>query len=499
MLTTNNLEPKATLFRKTDLLIAGEWRAASGGDRFDVDDPATGSVIASVADGAVADALAAVHAASAAAAAWAATSPRNRSEILRKAFALMTSRLEEFAQLISLENGKSLADARGEVAYAAEFFRWFGEEAVRIVGDVSVAPSGANHILVQYQPIGVSVLITPWNFPAAMATRKIAPALAAGCTCILKPAPETPLTALLLAELLEEAGVPPGVLNVVTTSRASETVSAMMADIRVRKLSFTGSTQVGRLLIKQAADTVMSCSMELGGNAPFIVFDDTDLEMALDGAMLAKMRNGGQACTAANRFYVQDGIFEAFLEGFAERMRAVKVGPGGMESTQCGPLISAAALLRVGGLVEEAVSRGAKILVGGKTYDGDGFFYPPTVLVDVPADARIMNEEIFGPVAPISRFTSEDEAIIAANRTQYGLISYVYTGDIARGMRFAEKIEVGMVGLNRGIVSDPAAPFGGVKESGLGREGAHHGILEFLEAKYVALTWNASSGRLSQR
>jgi succinate-semialdehyde dehydrogenase/glutarate-semialdehyde dehydrogenase len=474
---------------KTDLYIDGRWVPGSTGARIDVRDPSTGKVIDSVADGSVEDGLAAVDAAAAAAADWAATPPRKRAEILRKAFELMTARAEEFAQLISLENGKALPDARGEVGYAAEFFRWFSEEAVRVLGDITLAPSGANRIMVQYQPIGIAVLITPWNFPAAMATRKIAPAIAAGCTVVLKPAAETPLTAYAMAALLEEAGVPKGVVNVVTTSTPGPTIDAMLHDPRVRKLSFTGSTNVGRILLKGAADQVINSSMELGGNAPFIVFDDADLEAALDGAMLAKMRNGGEACTAANRFYVQEGIHDAFVEGFAKRMGAMKVGPGYDEATHCGPVITPAALNRIQGLVDEAVSRGAEVRLGGKALDREGWFFPPTVLGKVPADARIMNEEIFGPVAPVVSFKTEEEAIAAANDTEYGLIAYVYTKDLGRGFRVSEKVEAGMIGLNRGIASDPAAPFGGVKQSGLGREGAHHGILEFLEAKYIAVTW----------
>ncbi|MEQ8935672.1 MAG: NAD-dependent succinate-semialdehyde dehydrogenase [Amphiplicatus sp.] len=476
-------------YYKTDLFIGGEWTPGSQSQRIDVFDPSSGRLIDTVADGTVDDAKAAVEAAAAAAKDWAATPPRKRAEILRKAFDLMTARAEEFAYLISLENGKALPDARGEVAYAAEFFRWFSEEAVRVIGDITSAPSGANRIVVQYQPIGVAVLITPWNFPAAMATRKIAPALAAGCTCVLKPAAETPLTALAMGELLAEAGVPAGVVNIVTTSKPAEAVSAMTAHPSVRKLSFTGSTGVGRILLKGAAEKVLNCSMELGGNAPFIVFDDADLDAALDGAMLAKMRNGGEACTAANRFYVQDGIYDAFVDGFAKRMRGLQVGPGYESATQCGPVITKAALNKIDGLVKEAVDLGAKALVGGAPLERDGFYYPPTVLTDVPAGARLLNEEIFGPVAPIIRFSDQDEAIKAANDTEYGLIAYVYTKDLARGLRVSEALESGMIGLNRGIASDPAAPFGGVKQSGLGREGAHHGILEFLEAKYIAVTW----------
>ena len=473
----------------TDLFIAGRWRGGSGGARIDVIDPSTGKVMADIADATVEDAMAAVDAAHAAAEAWAATPPRRRSEILRRAFELMTERRHALAELISRENGKALADALGEVAYAAEFFRWFSEEAVRLNGEIYHAPSGANRIVVQHQPIGIAVLVTPWNFPAAMATRKIGPALAAGCTCVLKPATETPLTALALAGLLAEAGVPDGVVNVITTSRSGAAVSAMLHDARVRKLSFTGSTEVGRKLLREAADTVISCSMELGGNAPFIVFDDADLDAAIEGAMVAKMRNGGEACTAANRFYVQSGIADAFSRRLAARMGAMKVGPGYAADTQCGPLVNKAALVRIAGLVDDAVAQGARVLAGGKAIERDGFYYPPTVLADVPADAAIVADEIFGPVAPIMTFETEAEAIAAANATEYGLIAYVYTRDLARGLRVSERIESGMVGLNRGLASDPAAPFGGVKQSGLGREGSHHGILEFCETRYIAVTW----------
>jgi succinate-semialdehyde dehydrogenase/glutarate-semialdehyde dehydrogenase len=382
-----------------------------------------------------------------------------------------------------------MPDARGEVAYAAEFFRWFAEEAVRINGDLSIAPSGANRMLVQYQPIGVSVLITPWNFPAAMATRKIAPALAAGCTVVLKPATETPLTAYAMAALMEEAGVPAGVVNVVTTSSSGKLISAMLHDPRVRKLSFTGSTEVGRILLREAADNVINCSMELGGNAPFIVFDDADLDKAVEGAMIAKMRNGGEACTAANRFYVQKGIAERFATAFAARMGGLKVGRGYDDDTQCGPLINKAAVERIDQLVKDAVSGGAKVLTGGTAGDGNGFYFPPTVITGVPANSEMVTTEIFGPVAPISVFSEIDEAVAAANATEYGLIAYVYTEDLKKGLAVSERLEAGMVGLNRGIVSDPAAPFGGVKQSGLGREGAHHGILEFCEAKYIATNW----------
>ncbi len=473
----------------TDLFIGGMWRKGSGGDPIDVFDPSSGQVISQVANASVDDSLGAVAAAHDALPGWAATAPRKRSEILRRCFELMIERKQMLAELISLENGKALSDAHGEIVYAAEFFRWFSEEAVRLNGDVSIAPSGANRILVQHQPIGVAVLVTPWNFPAAMATRKIAPALAAGCTCVLKPATETPLTALALTEIYQEAGVPDGVVNVITTAKAGPTVSAMLHDQRVRKLSFTGSTEVGRRLLREAADTVISCSMELGGNAPVIVFDDADLETALDGAVMAKMRNGGEACTAANRFYVQDGIAEAFSKGLAGRMQALKVGPGYDAATQCGPLINKEAVTRITAWIDEAVKGGATVLAGGSAQEGEGYYLTPTVLAGVAADATLVREEIFGPVAPIATFKTEEEAIALANDTEYGLIAYVFTGDLARGLRVSEKIECGMVGLNRGLASDPAAPFGGTKQSGLGREGAHHGILEFCETKYIAVTW----------
>ncbi|WP_246704595.1 NAD-dependent succinate-semialdehyde dehydrogenase [Rhizobium sp. P32RR-XVIII] len=473
----------------TKLFIGGKWREGQAGKRLDVIDPSTGAVIAAVADASIEDALAAVTSAHEAGPAWAATPPRRRSEILRRCFELMIERKDMLAELISLENGKALGDAHGEVAYAAEFFRWFAEEAVRLNGEISTAPSGANKILVQHQPIGVAVLVTPWNFPAAMATRKIAPALAAGCTCVLKPATETPLTAYALAELYAQAGVPDGVVNVITTEKSGPVVSKMLHDPRVRKLSFTGSTEVGRKLLHEAADTVISCSMELGGNAPFIVFDDADLDAAIEGAMIAKMRNGGEACTAANRFYVQQGIVDAFAGKLAERMGAMAVGPGYEKATQCGPVINKGALERIDGLVSDATRRGAKVLTGGKPLERSGFYFPPTVLRDVSADAAITRDEIFGPIAALTTFKTEEEVIAAANDTEYGLISYVYTRDLARGLRVSERLETGMVGLNRGIVSDPAAPFGGVKQSGLGREGAHHGILEFCETKYIAVTW----------
>ena len=472
------------------LYLGGQWRAARGGRQIEVTDPATEAVIATVPDATLEDAAAAVEAAALAAPGWRATPPRQRSEILRRCFTLMTERAESLAMLIALENGKALRDARAEVAYAAEFFRWNAEEAVRITGEFGTAPSGANRIIVDYAPIGICVLITPWNFPAAMATRKIAPALAAGCTVVLKPASETPLTAYALAALYAEAGVPPGVVNVLTTSDPGPVTAAMLADPRVRKLSFTGSTGVGRTLLAEAAKNVISCSMELGGNAPFIVFDDADLEAALDGAMVAKMRNAGEACTAANRLYVQAGIHDAFAQGLARRMAALQVGPGVQATTECGPMITRKAVQKIDRLVRDAVERGAHVLSGGQPVDGRGYFYPPTVLTEVPPQAEMAHEEIFGPVAPISRFETEAEAIARANDTEYGLAAYVYTRDLARGMRVAGQIEAGMIALNRGLVSDPAAPFGGVKQSGLGREGGqHHGIAEFMEAKYIATSF----------
>jgi succinate-semialdehyde dehydrogenase/glutarate-semialdehyde dehydrogenase len=452
-------------------------------------DPATGEVLASVADATVADGSAAVDAAAGALAGWSARAPRERGEILRTAFDLMTERADELARLIVQENGKALADARSEVAYAAEFFRWFSEEAVRIDGQLRMAPAGTNRIVVLHQPIGVSVLVTPWNFPAAMATRKIGPALAAGCTVILKPASETPLTALAIADILVRAGVPDGVVNVVPSRRSGPMVSAMLHDPRVRKLSFTGSTEVGRRLLHEAADCVVSTAMELGGNAPFLVFDDADLDAAVAGAMVAKMRNGGEACTAANRFYVQRGIAEEFTTRFAQQMAALRVGPGLDDGVRLGPLVNEEGRTKVRELVNDAITAGARLVTGGTVPNGAGFFYPPTVLADVPPSAAILQEEIFGPVAPIVVFDTDEEAIAKANQTEYGLVAYVYTADLTRGLQISERLESGMVGLNRAVVSDPAAPFGGVKHSGLGREGGHDGLLEYLESKYIAVQW----------
>ncbi|WP_225768869.1 NAD-dependent succinate-semialdehyde dehydrogenase [Inquilinus sp. Marseille-Q2685] len=468
------------------LFIGGEWLWPAGRKPISVIDPSTEQLLAEVPDASVEDAAAAVEAAAQAAGAWRATPPRRRSEILRRCFELMSERAEDLARLIALENGKALRDARGEVAYAADFFRWNAEEAVRICGDFMLSPTGANYIVVDYEPVGICVLVTPWNFPAAMATRKIAPALAAGCTVVLKPASETPLTAYALAALCAEAGVPPGVVNVLTTSAPGPVTAAILADPRVRKLSFTGSTQIGRVLLAEAAKHVVSCSMELGGNAPLIVFDDADLELALDGAMLAKMRNGGEACTAANRLYVQSGLYDRFAAELAARMAALKVGPGTDPATECGPMINPAAVGKIERLVDDALSRGARLLCGGRRPEGPGYFYPPTVLDGVPAEAAMAREEIFGPVAALSHFETEDEAVALANATEYGLAAYVFTRDLARGLRVCRRLETGMVGLNRGLVSDPAAPFGGTKQSGLGREGGAQGVLEFLEAKYIA-------------
>ncbi|MET3897538.1 succinate-semialdehyde dehydrogenase/glutarate-semialdehyde dehydrogenase [Devosia sp. UYZn731] len=465
------------------LFIGGKWLPGSG---IPVVNPSDESILAEVPDASVADAMAAVDAADAAAKGWRKTPPRQRGEILRRCFELMTARAEELATLISLENGKALSDARGEVAYAAEFFRWYSEEAVRIAGEFRMAPAGTNRILVDYQPIGIAVLITPWNFPAAMATRKIAPALAAGCTVILKPASETPLTAYALADIYAEAGVPPGVVNVITTTQPGPVTNAMLADPRVRKLSFTGSTPVGRALLAEAAKTVVNCSMELGGNAPFVVFDDADLEAALDGAMVAKMRNAGEACTAANRFIVQSGIHDAFVAGLTKRMAALKMGPGTDAATGVGPMITKKAVDKIEHLVADAVTRGARIELGGSRPTDKGFYYPPTVMTGVSTASEMMHEEIFGPVAPVYRFETDEEAIAMANDTEYGLAAYVFTQDLKRGLSVSGEIEAGMVALNRGLVSDPAAPFGGVKQSGLGREGGVHGILEYMEAKYIA-------------
>jgi succinate-semialdehyde dehydrogenase / glutarate-semialdehyde dehydrogenase len=473
----------------TDLWIGGTWRKSSDGQRFDVIDPATENIITSVASATVDDAKAAVDAASEAFPAWAAKKPRERSEILRKAFELIIRDAERIAKLMTLENGKALPDARAEVAYAAEFFRWNAEEAVRNLGQFYNAPASGARTLVHHRPAGVAVLVTPWNFPAAMATRKIGPALAAGCTVILKPASDTPLTILALMPILQEAGVPAGVVNVIPSRSSGKVVSAMLHDARVRVLSFTGSTEVGRKLLQEAADNVIKPAMELGGNAPFIVFEDADVDAAVDGAMIAKMRNMGEACTAANRFLVHAKVQEEFSKKLTERMQALKLGNGLDDGVAVGPLINEEGRDKVVALVEDAVKKGARVLTGGKPPNGKGYFYPPTVLVDVPDGAKMLDEEIFGPVAAIQSFTSEEEAIRRANDTIYGLVAYLYTRDLGRGMRISERLECGMVGLNRGLVSDPAAPFGGMKQSGIGREGAHEGLMEFLQTQYISTNW----------
>jgi len=469
------------------LLIGGQWRDASGGGSFGVENPADGAVLCAVADATPADGVAALDAAVRAQEGWGGHPPRERGEILRRAYHLLMDRREDLAALMTAEMGKPLPEARTEIAYAAEFFRWFAEEAVRIDGGYAVAPNGQGRFLVMRQPVGPCLLITPWNFPMAMGTRKIGPAVAAGCTMVVKPAAQTPLSMLALAQIMQEAGLPDGVLNLLTTSSSGAVMEPLIRDGRARKLSFTGSTAVGRLLLEQCAEQVLRTSMELGGNAPFIVFDDADLDAAVDGAMLAKMRNIGEACTAANRFYVQSGVAEEFSRRLADRMGALTIGSGLDDGVQVGPLIDAVAQDKVTSLVDDAVSRGARVLVGGKPMEGPGHFYPPTVLADVSDDAAMRHEEIFGPVAPVSSFQTEDEVLTAANDTPYGLVSYLYTRDLARAMRVSERLETGMVGLNQGAVSNPAAPFGGVKHSGLGREGGRVGIEEFLETKYVAM------------
>jgi succinate-semialdehyde dehydrogenase/glutarate-semialdehyde dehydrogenase len=474
---------------RTDLFIGGDWRPAASGERFDVVDPGTEEVVAEVANAGAVDARAAAQAAADAQPGWAATAPRERGEVLRRSWELLTERADELARLITLENGKVLAEAKGEITYAAEFFRWFSEEAVRLSGELTTAPSGANRILVVHQPVGVAYLVTPWNFPAAMATRKIAPALAAGCAVVLKPATLTPLTALAVADVLAEAGVPKGVVNVVPGRSASTITAAVLEHERVRKLSFTGSTEVGKKLIEQAAGRVLNVSMELGGNAPFIVLADADLDAAIEGAMIAKMRHNGETCTAANRFYVEEPVAEAFAAKLADAMGALPSGHGLEEGNRLGPLVDADTRDKVAELVDGAVAAGAKALVGGEAPGGTGFYYPATVLTGVSADNPILDEEIFGPVAPIVAVADADEAVRLANGTTMGLVSYVFTGDLAKGLRIAEQLESGMVGLNKGIVSDPAAPFGGVKESGIGREGGHEGMLDYTETKYIATDW----------
>jgi succinate-semialdehyde dehydrogenase/glutarate-semialdehyde dehydrogenase len=471
----------------TELFIGDKWVAASGGKTLAVEDPATGTTLCDVADASPADGVAALDAAVAAQADWAATPPRERGEILRRTYELMTERADDLALLMTLEMGKPVAESKGEIAYAAEFFRWFAEEAVRIEGGYQIAPNGKGRFLVMRQPVGPCLLITPWNFPAAMGARKIGPAVAAGCTMVIKPAAQTPLSMLKLAELMTEAGLPAGVLNVVTTQDAGGVMEPLIRDGRARKLSFTGSTGVGRKLIEQAADQVLRTSMELGGNAPLLVFADADLDKAVEGAMLAKMRNGGEACTAANRIYVQAPVMDEFAARLTERMAALKVGRGTEDGVDVGPLIDGKQRDKVRELVDDAIANGARTLTGGSIASGNGYFYPPTVLADVPRNARLQKEEIFGPVAPLTAFETEDEAVAMANDTEFGLVSYLFTNDLSRAVRVSERLESGMIGLNQGIVSNPAAPFGGVKQSGVGREGGTVGIDEYLEIKYVAV------------
>ncbi|MFE1950087.1 NAD-dependent succinate-semialdehyde dehydrogenase [Streptomyces sp. NPDC059524] len=473
------------------LWIGEGWEAAASGRTLAVDNPATGTVLCEVADAGPEDAARALAAAREAQQGWARTAPRARGEILRRAHEIILERAEDLALLMTLEMGKPLAEARGEVAYAAEFFRWFSEEAVRIDGGFATSPDGRNRHLVLRQPVGPCLLITPWNFPLAMGTRKIGPAVAAGCTMILKPAPQTPLSTLALTAILAEAGLPPGVLNTLTTSDAAAVVEPLLRGGGIRKLSFTGSTQVGRILLTQCADTVVRTSLELGGNAPFIVFDDADLDAAVDGLMVAKMRNMGEACTAANRVYVHAGVAEDFAARLTARMAALTVGDGTAPGTDVGPLIDAAGRDKVERLVRDAVGRGAKVLTGGEVPEGPGTFYPPTVLAQVPRDAELTGTEIFGPVAALFTFEDEDDVVRIANDTEWGLVSYVFTRDLDRALRVGERLETGMVGLNTGLVSNPAAPFGGVKQSGLGREGGRVGIDEFLEYKYLAIPYSS--------
>jgi len=471
------------------LFIAGEWRDSSDGSTLAVDDPATGEILTHVADATVEDGRAALDAAVAAQAAWARTAPRDRGELLRAAYEQIVERADEFAMLMTLEMGKPLAESRAEVAYGAEFFRWFSEEAVRVHGRYAVAPNGATRLLTMKQPVGPTLMITPWNFPLAMGTRKIGPAIAAGCTMVVKPAGQTPLTMLALADLLDGLGLPKGVLNVVTTAhgRTGAVMEPMIRDPRLRKLTFTGSTPVGQKLIEQAAEGILRVSMELGGNAPFLVFDDADLERAVDGAMLAKMRNMGEACTAANRFYVHESIATEFSERLAQRMGALRLGRGTEDGVDVGPLVDEKSRDKVKALVDDAVAKGARVVVGGNARDGAGWFFEPTVLADVPVEADLSEEEIFGPVAPVTTFRTDEEAVRLANNTRFGLVAYLFTKDLTRAISTAEALEYGMVGVNQGIVSNPAAPFGGVKSSGVGREGGFEGIEEYLETKYVGL------------
>ena len=468
------------------LYIGGQWRDGGKGT-LAVEDPSTGESLCDVADASADDANAALDAAVEAGPEWSQHPPRERGEILRRAFEAIVEREDELALLMTLEMGKPVAESKAEIAYGAEFFRWFSEQAVRIDGRYAVAPNGQGRLLTMKQPVGPCLLITPWNFPLAMGTRKIGPAIAAGCTMVVKPASQTPLSMLMLAQILEEAGLPGGVLNLVTASSSGETVGPVIGDDRLRKLSFTGSTEVGKMLMEQASENLLRLSMELGGNAPFIVFDDADVDAAVEGAVIAKMRNVGEACTAANRFHVGEGVADEFAEKLAEKIGAMKVGRGVDDGVEVGPLIDEDQRTKVSELVEDAVGRGAKAIVGGQSRDGAGYFYDPTVLSDVPEDASLLREEIFGPVAPVKAFSDEDEAIAAANDTEYGLVAYVYTSNLKRALRVVERLETGMVGLNQGMVSNAAAPFGGIKQSGFGREGGSEGIEEYLETKYVAV------------
>ncbi len=471
---------------RTDLFLGGVWQPSASGRTLPVDDPATGEAIAEVADATPEEGLEALRIAAEHQAAWARTAPRERGEILRRAFEIMTARADDLALLMTLEMGKPVAESLGEVRYAAEFFRWFSEESVRVDGRFGLAPAGDSHLMVLRQPVGPCLFITPWNFPLAMGTRKIGPAVAAGCTMVVKPAKQTPLSMLALAGILAEAGLPEGVLSVLTTRSASGLTAPMIKDARLRKVSFTGSTEIGRMLVKDAADQLLRTSMELGGNAPFLVFADADLDAAVEGAMIAKMRNMGEACTAANRFHVHASVADEFADRLAARMAALKVGRGTEPGVQVGPLIDDAGREKVEDLVADAADRGAALLVGGSRLAGRGFFYAPTVLGGVEPGARILTEEVFGPVAPVTTFETDDEAIEAANATEFGLVSYAFTQSWARGMRLIEELQAGMVGLNRGLVSNPAAPFGGIKQSGFGREGGPEGIHEYLDVKYVS-------------
>jgi succinate-semialdehyde dehydrogenase/glutarate-semialdehyde dehydrogenase len=469
------------------LFIGGEWRDASGGETLEVEDPSTGEAIAAIADATPDDAKAALDACCDVQEEWASHPPRERGEILRRAFEALSARTDELAVLMTLEMGKPVAESKAEIAYAAEFFRWFAEEAVRIEGRFATAPNGVGRLVTMKQPVGPCYAITPWNFPMAMGTRKIGPAIAAGCTMVIKPAQQTPLSMLALAKILEEAGLPAGVLNVVTSSSSSDVSKPIISDPRLRKLTFTGSTEVGKMLVEQSAQNLLRTSMELGGNAPFLVFADADVDAAVEGAVIAKMRNIGEACTAANRFHVAGKVADEFASKLADKLKAMKVGRGTDEDVKVGPLIDDDQRAKVAELVDDAAAKGAEVLLGGHKRDGAGYFFDPTVLTDISPDARLLREEIFGPVAPVVGFDDEDAAIAAANDTEYGLVAYVYTSDLKRAFRVCEKLQTGMVGLNQGMVSNAAAPFGGVKQSGFGREGGREGIDEYLSVKYVAM------------